>query len=243
MKGYLDASTYFTGPGSKNLSPYFPKQRKTRRVLLTGFKRSQLIFPFCVIYVSKLSGFGGSGERGGVMQCFPAGSYHGRLLWCRHQGGSHLYHLCCARPGRLCTSGVTTYVLTRRTFDVHKEALWRARSSRQRRPLKKRKKNTSRHTLNKSNQLFSLRFSPLLSPHLFRAKRRPRGHSPSCIYTSTWWRPISPRRELVSNNLLLFSRPTSSRSGWTDLLGETLRDQTICGPQEVTLWSALYSDD
>lgn len=88
----------------------------------------------CITLVSKLSGFGSAGGRGGGGYCASntiwAGAYHCWLLWCRHWGGSCLYHLCFAQAQLFLLTRLTSYLLMLRIFDVcwegmhRRESLW-----------------------------------------------------------------------------------------------------------------------
>lgn len=98
-----------------------PKTETNQTCSFDRVQEIKVYISFCVRCVSKLSVFGGGGGEGGS-QWFPAGSYQRRLLWCRHRGGSHLYHPCFARPPLY-------WWLLWRSFDVHTEALRKGQSS------------------------------------------------------------------------------------------------------------------
>lgn len=106
-------------------------ETKARPFLLTGFKRSQFIFPLalhgslnCLVLVVLVVG----GEANCTSNIIWAGAYHCWLLWCRHCGGSRLYHLCFAQSQLFLLTGLTSYLLMLRIFDVRKAALHRQES-------------------------------------------------------------------------------------------------------------------
>lgn len=98
---------------------------------MCSFDRVQEItvyISFFVICFSKLSEFGGSVRGGGVWPWVPAGPYHRRLLWCRHRGGSHLYHFCFPRSRPPLFSGADQIC-------ADGENLWCARGGTGERPI------------------------------------------------------------------------------------------------------------
>lgn len=204
-----------------------PKQRKNRPILLTGFKRSNCIFPFA--FYTFLNCLALVVVRRGGCQWFPAGSYQRRLIWCRHRGGGHLYHFCFARRPPLYLG------LTWRSFDVHTEALRRGWSSGRRWP-KNLQSGLRGETLNNSDLLlllwsfsFQAHICSAVSfwPLTTQAQRREAfcgRHMWRIVYMSAplwliWPSCISSQ----DANNLLFCRPNSSWTGRTNLFGEMRR--------------------
>lgn len=136
-----------------------PKTEKNQTCSFDRVQEIKVYISFCVLYVSELSGFGSRVGVGGG-QWFPAGSYQRRLPQCRHRGGSHLYHLCFARP--------PLYLgLMWGSFYVHTEALRRGRSTRGRWPKNPPPVRPSWRNFKQVKSVVFVALLLLLSTHLF----------------------------------------------------------------------------
>lgn len=103
--------------------PLLPQREKSQTLSLGRVQEITVYISSCVTWISKLSGFGGGCGGYWASNTIKAGAYHSWPLWCRHRGGSRLYHLCFAPSQLFLFMRLTSGLLRPSTFDVSREAL------------------------------------------------------------------------------------------------------------------------
>lgn len=96
--------------------PLLPQREKSQTLSLGRVQEITVYISSCVTWISKLSGFSGGCGGYWASNTIKAGAYHSWPLWCRHWGGSRLYHLCFAPSQLFLFMRLTSGLLRPSTF-------------------------------------------------------------------------------------------------------------------------------